>query len=286
MSPFLVVGVVTVVILIIAVFIFMMSQKDTTVISGSPSIATNAEVAIVAPPKSIMGKTITIHRKSGAGGISLTEVILRGPDGKRIVPVRATASSKYSIDGKFDPSKLIDADFGTSARTADTPVGGEVPTLTIDLGVDKPIGTIEIATGGASAAGLAVTVKDSSGRQTLSNTLKVERPYYAFSPAGARLPHPPMPMFTGGKLESFTTADVIGRYVQATSLPKVFGTDGLRLNAANVVVTRGAAPSYTVDLGTNKGIGRINLAGKNGDHAVVVKSARGNTTYAAEVKKN
>jgi len=282
--------IVAAIIFVIAVVVlayFMYANRPKTVVSGAGvSIAPNAAATIIAPPRAVMGKTVTIYRKQGSGGISLSEVIIRGPNGTRIVPSSSTSSSKYSADGTFDPSKLIDADFGTSARTADPPGAGEVPLIALDFGSDVAIGTIEVATGGAVAKGLAVQVTDSSGRITFGRTITGDRPYYAMSPAGAALPHPPMPMFTGGKLESFSTKDVYGRFVQATALPRVFNTDGLRLNTVSVVATKGASPVYTVDLGSNKNIGRINLDGRGGNHSIVVKSARGDVTYTAQVKKN
>ncbi len=285
MNPILIIAAIVVVILIVASVIFMLSSKQKTVVADNGvTIAPGGAATVVAVgAHAIMGKTVTIHRKSGAGGISLAEVILRGPDGKRLSPANATSSSKFSIDGKFDPDKLIDADFGTSARTADPPAPGEVPVITLDMGKDVPISTVEIATGGAPASGLAITIADSSRRQVFGNTIKVDRPYYAFAPAGAKLP---APMSLSGKLESFSPREVVGRYVHASSFPKIFDNNGLQLNAAKVAVTKGAAPVYSVDLGSNKGIGRINLAGRGGEHSIVVKSARGDVTYTAAVKKN
>lgn len=287
MHTAIIIAAIVFVIAVIVLVYFVLANKPKTVVSGTGvSIAPGASATIVAPPRAIMGKTVTIHRKSGTGGISLSEVILRDPNGKRIVPSSATSSSKYSMDGKFDPDKLIDGDFGTSARTADPPGPGEVPIITLDFGADVAIGTIEVATGGSPVTGLAIQVTDSSGRRTFGRTITADRPYFAMAPAGAALPHPPIPMFTGGKLESFSVKDVYGRFVQATAIPRVFDKNGMRLNAVNITATKGAAPVYTVDLGSNKGIGRINLAGRGGEHSVVVKSARGDVTYTAAVKKN
>ncbi len=255
MNPLIIVGAIALVILVIVVAVLAFSSKPKTVVGATgASIAPASGATIVETPRAIMGKTVTIYRKSGSGGIQLSEVIIRGPGGTRLVPTSAVSSSKFSLDGKFDPAKLIDANFGTSARTAEPSMAGEVPTITLDMGKDVAIGTIEIAAG----------------------------------TAGAALPHPPMPMFTGGLLESFSARnnEVIGRFVQSSSLPKIFDGNGLQLNAASVVATKGSAPAYTVDLGSNRGIGRINLEGRGGEHNIVVKSARGDVTYTAQVKNN
>jgi len=293
MNPLIIVGAIALVILVIVVAVLAFSSKPKTVVSATgASIAPASGATIVETPRAIMGKTVTIYRKSGSGGIQLSEVIIRGPGGTRLVPTSAVSSSKFSLDGKFDPAKLIDANFGTSARTAEPSMAGEVPTITLDMGKDVAIGTIEIAAGTAKdmgkTSGLAVKVTDSSGRETFSRTITADRPYYAYSTAGAALPHPPMPMFTGGLLESFSARnnEVIGRFVQSSSLPKIFDGNGLQLNAASVVATKGSAPAYTVDLGSNRGIGRINLEGRGGEHNIVVKSARGDVTYTAQVKNN
>lgn len=288
MNPILIIAAIVVVILIVASVIFMLSSKQKTVVADNGvTIAPGGAATVVAVgAHAIMGKTVTIHRKSGAGGISLAEVILRGPDGTRLIPKGATSSSKYSLDGTFDPANLIDAKFSTSARTANPPAAGEVPMITIDMGADVPIGSIEILTGNAPASGLAITVTDSAGRKIFGRTITANIPYYSFATAGGALPKPPN--FSSGTLESLTLPNrgVVGRYIHATSLPRVFDANGIRLNAAKVLVTKGAAPVYSVDLGSNKGIGRINLAGRGGEHSIVVKSARGDVTYTAAVKKN
>lgn len=291
MRPILIISAIVIVILIIAAAIFLLTHGHKTIVNNNgASIAPTSNSTVVAVSgsgaRTVMGKTITIHRKSGAGGISLAEVILRGPDGVRLVPKGVTSSSKYSLDGNYDPANLIDAKFSTSARTEYPPAAGEVPTITIDMGADVPIGSIEVLTGNALAIGLAITVTDSAGRKTFGRTITATSPYYAFATAGGPPPKPPN--FSSGILESLTLPNkgVVGRYIHATSLPRVFDSNGMRLNAAKVILTKGAAPVYSVDLGSNKGIGRINLAGRGGEHNVVVKSARGDVTYTAAVKKN
>jgi hypothetical protein len=218
MNTYLIVGIIAaivVVIIIIIVAVMMSKKKPTTtidspataggsitimptpydapltntVITPSPAYVPPAQTAAATPPppSHVYGRVIKIFRKTPSGSdadiINLGEVRVKDPSGNSLMGA-ATAQSG-SHHGPFVAGNLIDGNetsiFHTAANA--TP---EINWVSIDLGSDQPIGSIEIINRkdccGGRSVGLGVSVFDSANREVYSTEIKENRAVYNYRP--------------------------------------------------------------------------------------------------------
>jgi len=137
------------------------------------------------PPSHIYGKVIKIYRKTASGSdaeiINLGEVRVKDPSGNSLMgSAKALAGSNH---GPFVAGNLIDGNDSTIFHTAANATP-DINWITIDLGSDMPIGSIEIINRkdccGGRSVGLGVSVYDSANREVYSTEIKENRAVYNY----------------------------------------------------------------------------------------------------------
>jgi hypothetical protein len=196
---------------------------------------TMAPPPVVAPPSgTVVGRYITIARNTPSPDtadvnvINLGEVRVKDPSGNNIAQgAKVTAGSNLNLTN-YPNTNLVDNNDATFAHTGPNQPAAN-SWLTVDLGADKVIGTIEITNRkdccGARAIGLTVTVLDSQMHPIYKTSITENKPLYSYSG------------FTGIGAGTTAPATVYGQFVRIYR-KSPSGSVGVDANVVNLAEIR------------------------------------------------